>query len=204
MKTGLPASKTTQTEKREPSSVEVPLMRRPTAEDLSALLALKELPRSGWVQTGVAAPESVADHSWGTALLVLLLAPPSVDLGRALTMAVLHDLAEVRTGDLTPEDGVPALVRHRTEAAALQGLLGELSGGQALIAIWQAFEDGLEPEARFVRQMDKLEMGLQALRYVRSGEEGLTRQLSEFLDSARVVVTDPELRDLLEAPPTKA
>ena len=38
---------------------------------LTPLLALDRLPRSGWLLAGVPAPESVAAHSLGTALVVL-------------------------------------------------------------------------------------------------------------------------------------
>jgi 5'-deoxynucleotidase YfbR-like HD superfamily hydrolase len=36
--------------------------------------ALKRLPRSGWLIAGVAAPESIAEHSFRTAILGWLLA----------------------------------------------------------------------------------------------------------------------------------
>jgi putative hydrolases of HD superfamily len=171
-------------------------MHRPTAEDLLALLALKELPRSGWLQMGLPKAESVADHSWGTSLLVLLLAPEDIDLGRALAMAVLHDLAEIRTGDLTPRDPASPSERRSAGAAAIRGLLGDLSRGQALIALWDAFEDGRDPEARFVRQLDKLEVALQALRY---GREGAPVDLTEFVVSSRLRIADPDLLALLDA-----
>ena len=73
---------------------------------LSAALALKALPRAGWVRAGVRHPESVAAHSWGVAWLVLVLCPPALDRGRALAIAVAHDLPEVTVGDITPHDGV--------------------------------------------------------------------------------------------------
>ncbi|PXF23697.1 MAG: phosphohydrolase, partial [Methanobacteriota archaeon] len=63
-------------------------------------LELKRLPRSGWLRVGVQDIESVAAHSWGAAWLVAALCPDGVDRGRALEMAVIHDLAEVRIGDI--------------------------------------------------------------------------------------------------------
>ncbi|HMV69905.1 MAG TPA: HD domain-containing protein, partial [Myxococcota bacterium] len=95
-------------------------------EALVACLDLKALPRAGWVRRGVEAPESVAAHSWGVAWLVLALAPPEIDRGRALTYAVLHDLAEVRTGDITPHDGVPPAIKAAAEARAIDDLLVSL------------------------------------------------------------------------------
>ena len=80
------------------------------------VLGLKALPRTGWERKGVPAPESVAAHSWGVSWLVLVLLPPSLDLRRALTYAVLHDLPEVRAGDWTPHD------LRRTGATMMQAL----------------------------------------------------------------------------------
>lgn len=160
---------------------------------LAELLALKDLPRTGWARAGLPKPESVADHSWGVALLVLVLAPDELDLRRALGMALLHDLAEVRVGDLTPHDPVPLEERSLRERRAIGELLSGLPEARRdeLISLWEAWELGQDPEARFVRACDKLDLGLQALTYEKRGLEA-----SEFLESARAAL-DPELRALI-------
>jgi putative hydrolase of HD superfamily len=155
-------------------------------------LRLKELPRTGWVRAGVEGPESVAAHSWGVAWLVLVLCPRHVDLERALAMAVLHDLAEVRTGDITPRCGVPPERKSTAERRALQGMLGGLPRGGALHGLWEECEQRQSLEARFVRACDKLDMALQAARY--TGEQGL--ELQEFVDSALAELDDPMMRAL--------
>lgn len=158
-------------------------------------VALKALSRAGWVRKGVPAPESVAAHSWGVAWLVLALLPPELSRERALTYAVLHDLAEVRVGDLTPHDGVGALDKQARESAALASLLGPVPGGSALEATWHAYEAQQDDEARFVRQLDRLDMALQAVVY----QAEVDADLQEFLDSAARVVTHPRLVPLLTA-----
>ena len=75
-------------------------------DQLLDYLALKQLPRTGWVRSNVENPESVAAHSWGMAILALRLAPKDVDLTKVLSMCLVHDLPEVKVGDLTPHDGV--------------------------------------------------------------------------------------------------
>lgn len=67
---------------------------------LEMIAGLKDVARSGWVLRGIERPESVADHSWGTAYLCLLLAPAGIDRERSVAMALVHDLAEVETGDI--------------------------------------------------------------------------------------------------------
>ncbi len=158
-------------------------------------LALKELPRAGWVRAGVPRPESVADHSWGVAWLVLALCPAGLNRGRALAMAVLHDLAELRTGDLTPHDAVEARQRSADERRAMGELTVDLPRGSELAAFWEEFEARESPEARFVRACDKLDMALQAARYT----QGTGLQLQEFVDSALAELDDPVLRALAGA-----
>ncbi|MCB9742496.1 MAG: HD domain-containing protein [Alphaproteobacteria bacterium] len=157
-------------------------------ERLLEVLDLKALPRAGWVRVGVPAPESVASHSWGVAWLVLALCPPGLDRGRALAIAVLHDLAEVRVGDITPHDGVPEALKHAREAEAMRGLLAPLPGGEELMALWQEY--GESPEGRFVKACDKLDMALQAARYAETAD---TR---EFIDAALAKLPPGLLREL--------
>jgi putative hydrolases of HD superfamily len=106
-----------------------------------------------------------------------------------LQLALLHDLGEVYAGDLTPADGVPAGAKHDRERASLVRVLGELDQGEEYIALWEEYERGDTPEARLVREVDRLEMGLQAFAYERRGEA----DLSEFYASVEEALTLPEL-----------
>lgn len=151
------------------------------ASTLAEALALKEVARAGWLRVGIETPESVAAHSWGVAWLVLALCPPDVDRGRALAIAVLHDLAEARVGDLTPHDGVARDEKRRRELEALTALVAPLPHAAELRALFAEYEDGSTPEGRFVKACDRLDMGLQARRYAAAGTD-----TAEFLASARV------------------
>ncbi|MCA9661572.1 MAG: HD domain-containing protein [Myxococcales bacterium] len=155
-------------------------------------LGLKELARAGWLRAGVAAPESVAAHSWGVAWLVLVLAPPSIDRGRALAIAVIHDLAEVDVGDVTPYDGVSQEEKRRQEEAAIEELVGGLPGGDELRALWLEYEDQSSPEGRFVKACDRLDMALQAQRY--AAAQGV--EVGDFIDSALAGLPAGLLREL--------
>ena len=141
-----------------------------------AAMGLKDIDRAGWKRVGVTRPESVAAHSWGVALLALLRCPPELDREKLLAMAILHDLAELRVGDLTPHDGVSRDEKHRREAAAMDELL---AGRPDLRALWDEAEAGVTAEARLLKDLDRAEMGAQALRYEAQGVD-----VSEFLRSA--------------------
>lgn len=161
-------------------------------EVLLEILGLKDLDRAGWVRRGVPGPESVAAHSWGVGWLVLALLPPDLDRERALAYAVLHDLAEVRVGDLMPSDGVERDEKVRRERAAVEQLLAERPD---LRDLWESYEAQSDPESRFVRQLDRLDMALQARWYADRG----TADLVEFLDSAGRIVQEPVLVAILDA-----
>lgn len=161
-------------------------------DGLLEVLRLKALPRAGWVRKDVPSPESVAAHSYGVAWLVLALAPPELDRERALTYAILHDLPEVRVGDLTPVDGVPKEEKHRRESAAIDGLSAKL-GMEFVANRWHAYETQDDAESRFVRELDRLDMALQALSHHEAGHPGMR----EFVTSAAKVIRHPALVPIL-------
>lgn len=165
-------------------------------ERLLEALGLKELPRAGWVRVGVQGPESVAAHSWGVAWLVLALCPPDVDRGRALAIAVLHDLAEVRVGDTTPYCGVDPETKAAREASAMADLLTPLPHAAELLALWREYEESSTPEGRLVKACDKLDMALQAARY--ESRQGIDTR--EFVDSALARLSDPTFCALVLSP----
>jgi len=162
-----------------------------------AAYRLKDEPRVGWVMHGVAGPESVAAHSWGTAYLCLLFAADAgVYLGRALAIALVHDLAEATTGDFAARAAatdrpVSEAEKARLERDAIADLLPPRQA--ALHELWRAYEDRADPAARFVRDMNLIDMCLQALLYEREARydadvqvpsEGGHRHLDEFFLSA--------------------
>lgn len=147
---------------------------------LECLAALKDVKRTGWVLRGVREPESVADHSWGTAQLCLLLAPPDIDGIRAVMIALVHDLAEVETGDIPrrvhPGAGwIPEKEKRRREEAAIRNLTDVSSSPESLPGeqlrlvreLWEEYAEGTTEEAKFVRDMNLADMCLQAVIYER-------------------------------------
>ena len=148
-------------------------------EDLLRYLGLKDVLRAGWVRAGVDSPESVAAHSWGMAMLALKLCPPELDLLRVLELCLVHDLPEVVVGDLTPHDDVST--KAEDERQAMQDLAPEW------LPLLDEYTAQATAEARFVKSLDKLDMGLQAMKYERA--QGM--KLTEFLDSAQNALGEP-------------
>lgn len=152
---------------------------------------LKLLPRTGWLLGGVPNVESVADHSFATALLALALAETinraphlhglhvPLSLERVLKIALLHDLAEAVVTDLPKRatDAMGESAKHQAERHAWREIVSEESGFDEWRAPWEEYAEGASAEARLVRDADKLEMIHQALRYADAGN----RRLDEFL-----------------------
>lgn len=153
--------------------------------ELKEILGLKNVLRTGWVRSGVKSPESVAAHSWGMSMLALKLTPANLDLQRVLSMCIVHDVPEVRVGDLTPHDDTST--KSEDELKAMQALAPEW------VALLEEYEQGQTPEAKFVKQLDKLDMALQAEIY--QTDQGIS--LEEFIESARGKIEDEELQSLL-------
>lgn len=158
---------------------------------------LKRVMRQGWIdRLGMGRPESVADHTYGVAVIAMVLADSrGLDAGRAVRMALLHDLAESRTGDLVPGQA-GAEEKRAMEDEAFCGIVRGLPGGLAAeyAGLWREYSEGATPEAALVRQADKLEMALQASEYAGDGHP--RELLAPFLDDARGRITDPELKEI--------
>ncbi len=171
----------------------------PVARAYAQVNHLIQLYRQGWLRRGIARErcESVADHSAGVGWLTLLLAGeiPGLDSDRALRMALIHDMGEAHAGDITPADNVPEETKHAQERAGLARVLAGVRGGDEWMSLWEEYEAGATLEARFVRQVDRLEMGLHAAIY---GVQGLVDS-TDFVASARAVVEIGPIRDCLES-----
>ena len=158
---------------------------------------LKETARAGWALRGNVPPESVADHSFRVALLALVLsgdADPPLDRERCVAMALVHDLAESLVGDITPYDGVSTEEKHRREREAMEHLAA-LAGDPRLLRLWEEYQAAATPEARFVKDLDKLETVLQAAEY----EEARGTELAEFREMGERRGWLPATRPVYEA-----
>jgi putative hydrolase of HD superfamily len=159
---------------------------------------LKQLYRQGWLRRGVPPErcESVADHVFGMAVLGWWIAGssfPELDCDRVVRITLAHELGEIYAGDLTPADGIPVEEKRRLERAGLRRVVDKLPNGEAILALWEEFEAGQSPEARFVRQLDRLEMAFQAAVYQAQG----FGEMREFFTSAGQVLSEPVLREML-------
>ena len=104
-----------------------------------------------------------------------------LDLGKALELALIHDLAEVRFGDLprTAAHYLPDGAKAAAERAAMADLLAPLPGTDQLLTEYQDLQS---LEARFVSVCDKLQLRLKAWVYERWGARFLGELTTDGLD----------------------
>ena len=106
--------------------------------------------------------ENTAEHSWHLGIAALVLAPfasETIDLGVAVPMALVHDIVEIDAGDTFAYDEAEgAATKQAREEAAAERLFGLLPAatGRRFRELWDEYERGDTPEARFVMAIDRL------------------------------------------------
>ena len=131
---------------------------------------LKHIERRGCTTNadGTSRQENSAEHCWNVALVALLLHgevenPP--DLGHVLAMIAAHDLVEIEAGDTFAYDEAHLLTQAARERAAADIVFGTLPPdlGARLRGLWEEFEEGEAPEAKFAMACDRAQGFLQGV-----------------------------------------
>ncbi|PAM96625.1 phosphohydrolase [Flavobacterium sp. IR1] len=110
--------------------------------------------------------ENDAEHSWHLALMAIVLAEhsdKSIDILKVVKMVLIHDIVEIDAGDTFIYDLQKSHDNADEERVAANRIFGLLPKKQAeeMIAIWEEFEAGETPEAKFAKAMDRMEPLLQ-------------------------------------------
>lgn len=185
---------------------------------------LKGRERRGWVMHGIDKPETTAEHTFHLAVMVWILGSKkkNFDLDKAVRMAIAHDLCEVYAEDLTPYDPLlpddpeeakevlkkwpkftPEMKvkkeeeKRRMETEGLERLISDLPVEMRddIRGIWLEYERMSTPEAKFVKQADKMANFLQGIDYWR--KEGKI-QHNLWVRWIKEIIDDPVLLDFLK------
>ncbi|MGQ0795797.1 MAG: HD domain-containing protein [Nitrosopumilaceae archaeon] len=160
---------------------------------------LKKIPRKGWKEKlGLEKTESVADHSYLTAVMAMAFSDwKGFDTLKILKMSLLHDLAESITGDLTPDE-ISKESKQELENQTINDILSKLPSNLSneYSKIWREYQEGKSNEAILVHDVDRLEMALQARKYRLEGVPD--DKLEIFFSSAKRDVKDIEVRKMLD------
>jgi len=181
---------------------------------------LKDTAGRGWILIGAENPASVTDHSFRMAIMAWFLGKKkkNINFEKAIKMALVHDLCELHAENLTPYDhghlpkdkkDWPAafdklprfskskklenfLKKEKKEKKALLKITANMPGDlkKEIISLWQDYSKGSSREARFVRQINRLETLLQAFEY---GKESECRPFNSWWIGSEEQIDDPVL-----------
>jgi len=170
---------------------------RPMIELFFDYAQLKNLYRQGWLKRGVSKRdcEMVAEHSFSVAVLGYVVAEeyrPDLNSSQVMKLGLFHEMGEIYPGDITPQDGVSEKEKYDLELASVQKVFS--SHSRRYFDLMLEYAQQKTPEARFVKQIDKLEMAMQAKLYELQGYTGL----DEFFTDVQERVKSPELELILE------
>jgi putative hydrolase of HD superfamily len=150
---------------------------------LIELQRLKSLNRTGWALRGLPVDtESVGAHSFGVATTSMLLADRlaardvEVDVARILRMALVHDWAEARIGDMpkTATGYFGQEVRRQAEMNAFKDLVQGTGAQQKIYReLFEEYELRSTLEAKLVKAADIIDLLVQVLALERAGYRGL-------------------------------
>jgi len=157
---------------------------------------LKRARRTGWWIAGIRDPESIAEHSFRTAIIgTVLAAMEGADPARVALLCVLHDTQETRVMD------IPHVSRRYLTAASNESVTSDQVAGcpapvaDSIFSAVAEYERGETPEARVARDADKLECLVQAVEYQSLG----AGTVQPWIDTCRVALTTPSAQRLAAA-----
>lgn len=160
---------------------------------------LKKVLRTGWTRyLPDEKVESVADHSFGVTLLSLIISEkyfPNVNLSKIMKIGLIHDIAESLVGDITPFCKVSKEEKEKKEREAVSEIFSNFENKEEYILLWEEYNKGDLLEAKIVKEVDKLEMCLQANEY----EKAENINLNEFFDSASKKITLEEIKEIFNS-----
>ena len=106
--------------------------------------------------------ENDAEHAWHMAIMIYLLkeyANEKFDVAKAMMMALIHDIVEIDAGDTYAYDTKNLATQEEREEKAANRIFGMLPDEQKkeMIELFNEFEEGKTPEAKFAKTMDNFQ-----------------------------------------------
>lgn len=162
----------------------------------------KRLLRSGPVREGIKDPESVAEHSFRTGVIAMVLSDKvgnNLNKDKLIKMALIHDIGEIITGDIVVQRGeiIDLALRdskEEQERIGIKEIFNQIQEGEIYAEIFEEMIARKSPEAKIFWQFDKLDLAITALEY----EEEQGKQLDEFFLDANTHMKEPLLKEVLE------
>ncbi|MBR3145971.1 MAG: HD domain-containing protein [Bacilli bacterium] len=149
---------------------------------------LGDLKRSGAVQWKVKREktEYVKDHVFDLIIITKLIKPylpKFVDIDKIIDYAIVHDLEEAITGDITGFEGVSKEEKNRVNKIAMDYLIDTYGDILTLNKLFNEFENSETIEAKILHMLDKISSSIPFMKY--DNEELIDMDNSEIIESLR-------------------
>lgn len=140
---------------------------------------LKDIVRSGYAFLG-SGRETVAEHSFMTAFVCFAMSRlnPETNREKLVTMALVHDIAEARTGDL---NYVEKKYCNPNEKIAISHLIQHIPFGHEIKELVDEFNLGESQEAKLARDADQISFILELKKLLDTGMKGPEKWLPVIL-----------------------
>lgn len=147
---------------------------------------LKDKIRSGWKVWNIDRErvESIAEHIYGTCILAISIDSQfelDIDLYKVIIMLVLHEIEEIKIGDLTPFDKVTKEEKRKIGKQAVEEVLITLDKKVQYIELIEEFENMKTNESIFAKMCDKLEADIQCKLYCEENCIDINKKENEYL-----------------------
>lgn len=158
---------------------------------------LKDKIRSGWKVWNIDRKrvESIAEHIYGTCILAIGIDSEfdlNIDIYKVVMMLVLHEIEEVKIGDLTPFDNVTKEEKRKIGKKAVEEVFSTLSKKNSYIELIEEFEERKTRESVFAKMCDKLEADIQCKLYCEENSIDMNKNENAHL------LTDSRVKKLID------
>ncbi|MCQ2978933.1 MAG: HD domain-containing protein [Clostridia bacterium] len=158
---------------------------------------LKTVIRSGWKvwQIDIDRAESIAEHIYGTMMLAIAIHSEfrqDIDIDKVIKMLAIHEMEEIRIGDITPFDKVTDEEKREMGKVAVKKLCDNIDLGFNYIDVIEEFENQITPESKFARMIDKLEANIQSKIYDEQNAFDITKE------EVKDVISDERIKGYMD------
>ncbi len=133
---------------------------------------LKNIYRQGWLTSLLGMEykdksESIADHSWSVTMLAISVIEKydlDYNIEKCMKLSLVHEIGEIYAGDFIP-NSISKEEKHKLESDAVDKLFVDIEFKNDFKELWNEYENCESEEAKFIKQLDKLECIIQASCY---------------------------------------
>ena len=165
---------------------------------------LKRVRRSGWWLAGITHPESVAEHSFRTAVIGYVLAClEGADPERTACLCIFHDFAESRTND--PHHVAKLYVQPSAAGEKILTTTANSFSGRLATLFGQLASELLERnslESSIAKDADILECVLQAREYQSLGMQNASQWITSLSGELKTSTAQKLLSECISADPS--